>query len=98
MRVSTCDLPLLSVILLELDTIGIAILEFEGQTPGPIHVHGVAFGIEALQAVKVVAWQVDVFDPRGFVDHREANQDSPVPYAYRSWIYRMTTALQAPCS
>src|SRR5882757_3745662 len=52
-----------SMILLEIDAAGFAILEFEGDAPGSVDVNRIAFGIEAMQGMKVEPGNVHFLRP-----------------------------------
>jgi hypothetical protein len=46
------------MVLLEIDTAGLAIFEFEGDAPRSIDVDRIALRIEPLQGMKVEAWNI----------------------------------------
>jgi hypothetical protein len=54
--------------LLKIDAAGFAVFEFEGDAPRSIDVDGIALRIEAVQGMKVEAWNVHFLGPDGDVE------------------------------
>jgi hypothetical protein len=65
-----------SMILLEVDAAGFAILEFEGDAPGSVDVNRITLGIEPLQWMKVEAWNVHFLSPDSDVETIEPCEDT----------------------
>jgi hypothetical protein len=65
-----------SVILLEIDTIGVAVLELECYAPGTIHMHRMARGIEPAQRMEIEPWDIHFFRPRSDIQAVKATQDA----------------------
>src|SRR5580704_982063 len=63
-----------SVILLEVDAPGVAILECERDAPGPVHVDRIARGFETSQGMEVETGNVHFFRLRGDVPAIDATQ------------------------
>ena len=65
------------MVLLKVDPVGIAVRKFECDTPGPIHMNGVASRL-AVQSVIVKPWQVHLFRRFSGIQSVEPQQDPPV--------------------
>jgi hypothetical protein len=69
-------LPASSVVLLEIDTVGIPAVEFKCDTPWPIDMNCIADRSEAYQRMKAEAGQIHIFRLLGNVQAIKAHQDS----------------------
>jgi hypothetical protein len=65
------------VILLEIDPMGIAILKFESNAPGAIHMDRISDGL-AVQTMEVKAEHIHVLGTRGAIELVEPPQNSGV--------------------
>jgi len=64
------------VVLLEIDPIGIAVFELEGNAPRPIDVDRVSGRPMAPQSMKVETWNIHVLRMHGPVEGVKASQNS----------------------
>jgi hypothetical protein len=65
-----------SVVLLEVDTQGIAFFEFECDTPRPIHVDRVARWLEASQRMKIETRRIHLIGPYRNIKTVESGEDT----------------------
>src|ERR1700712_3187860 len=65
-----------SMILLEIDAAGFAVLEFESDAPGSVDVNRIALGIEPVQRMKVEAGNVHFLGPYSNVEPIEPCEDT----------------------
>jgi hypothetical protein len=64
------------VILLEIETMGVAVLKLEGYAPGSINVNRKAGGFEAAQCVEVEPGDVHLFWALSYLQPIETTQDA----------------------
>src|SRR5215470_12409518 len=65
-----------SVILFEIDPAGVAVLEFKGDAPRPIHMDRIAHGFEASQSMKIQAGDVHFLRHRSGIQAIQTTKDT----------------------
>jgi hypothetical protein len=66
------------MVLLEIDTTGLAILEFKGNAPWSVHVDRIAPWVEPVQRMKIEAWDVHFLSSNGDIETVEARKNALV--------------------
>jgi hypothetical protein len=62
------------MVLLEIDPASVAVFEFERDAPRSVDVNRIALWIEAMQRMKVEAWNVHFLRPHGDVETVESRE------------------------